>query len=147
MSAVSYPDEYHAPRLGIGGLLLRAVGLVALLFVLYVTAGLTLAYVAPPIDVPVIESDHAVSKHGYEAIAIRACLAQMGATEVWQSRSWKDLFKFFRVCQLPTGEWGIQIVRFAPRILSWREVTAYIVKDGRYHQIREYLSGIAIQVK
>lgn len=101
--------------------------------------------VAPPVAVDVLYTDHA-AKHD-EAADVRRCLEERGAEQVWRSRSWRTPFKFFRTCSLDDARVGLQIVRWSWRSLAWREVTAFVVKDGRAEQILEYLSAIAERVR
>lgn len=100
--------------------------------------------VPAPVDVDVVYTSHA-EKHP-EAPRIRRCLENEGAHQVWRSRSWRDPFKFFRICRLDTGKIGLQIVKWSWRSLAWREVTAFIIKDGRADQVFEYLTAIAKRI-
>ena len=107
---------------------------------------LPIALQPPLADAPIRETTHA--EYHAEAQQIRDCL-KSGVTQLWRSRSWRTPDKFFRVCLLPDGKWGMQIVRYSVTSGTWYEVTAFIVKKsqgGTYVQLREYLSGIARQV-
>jgi len=125
----------------------------ALLFVAlaYPLATMAVERTIPPADAAtrVIETDHATIAHGLEAIAIRACIAKSGVSQLWKTRSEKPgkANKFFRVCELPDGRMGMQIVQWSWRALAYREVTSFVVKDGRPAQLLEYLTAIAVQVR
>ncbi len=124
---------------------------IAPLFLLAILAAVLLVVVgrqavAPPVKVRVTYTDHATRNHD-EAASVRRCLERRGAEQVWRSRSWRTPFKFFRTCVLGDNRVGLQIVRWSWRSLAWREVTAFVVKDGRAGQVFEYLSGIAERIR
>jgi hypothetical protein len=95
----------------------------------------------------VIETTHAVKKHGADAEQIRKCLRDNGASSIWQTRSPFHGKKMFRNCQLPDGRIGTQIVRWSWASMAWREVTSFVIKDGKAGQVIEYLSGKATFVR
>jgi len=105
--------------------------------------------VSPPTHVDVIETVHATKKHGVDAQSIRQCLKDKGASQLWLTRSnkWHNRHKYFRTCNLPDGRIGVQIVKWSWTAGAWREVTAYVIKDGRPAQVVEYLSARATLVK
>ena len=117
----------------------------------YVFAAPIMQLAVPPdsAEAKVIETDHSTIAHGLEAVAIRACIAKSGVSQLWKTRSEKPgkSNKFFRVCELDDGRVGMQIVQWSWRAMAYREVTAFVVKDGRPAQLREYLSGIAVMVR
>lgn len=119
--------------------------LAAFLYINY--APVVVQELAPPTSGEVIYRDHAVKKHGNDARLIRRCLEDYGARQVWRSRSWRTPLKFFRTCLLPDGREGMQIVQWSWRLMAYRELTAFVIKDGRGHQIKEYLTAVAVQVK
>lgn len=135
-------DIYHRPvgagRLPTAPILLLLIG-AAVLLAVAAREG-----VPTPVAVEVEYTTHA-EKHP-EAHSIRRCLEQRGADSVWRSRSWREPFKFFRTCLLPDGTIGMQIVKWSWRSLAWREVTSFVIKDGRAAQVREYLTAVAVKV-
>ncbi len=117
---------HHAPP-SRAPVLLLALALAAILFIT----------VAPRM--------HAVIKHGMEAVAIRQACEQHGPDYVFRSLSPKTPGKFFRVCSLDDGRYGIQIIECTAR--GWVEKTAFVAKgalgNGTWERTHEYLSSKA----
>src|SRR5690606_11634682 len=86
---------------------------------------------------------HAVAKHGMEAVAIRRACEQHGPDYVFRSLSPKTPDKFFQVCALDDGRYGIRIIECTAR--GWLEKTAFVAKgalgNGTWDRTYEYLSA------
>jgi putative hemolysin len=81
-------------------------------------------------------STHAVARHGSDARAIRKCIEQNGPQQVWRDR--ED--NFFKLCQLPDGRFGVQIVkRAAENGAKWVEKTAYVKGNGSWQTVARWL--------
>ena len=86
----------------------------------------------------VLVNSHAVIKHGDEALKIRSCL-EKGEYQVWKSLT--DPNKFFRICELEPGLFGLQVVQC---LLSGTcEKTAFIKGDGSWGALMKYLGRMA----
>ncbi|HFC08423.1 MAG TPA: hypothetical protein ENJ54_01010 [Chloroflexi bacterium] len=79
-------------------------------------------------------SQHAVERHGSEAIAIRQCV-QNGSSirRFWRLRNGR----YAVMCKLPDGKWGIEI--FERLRQKWQEVTAFVPRDGSAEAVQRYL--------
>lgn len=89
---------------------------------------------------PRVLTDHAVDRHGISAVSqIRTCLDEKGPYQIWKSKI--DPKKFFLLCQLDDGRWGMQIV--TNQIKQCFENTCFVPKDGSWVRVIEYLRGIA----
>jgi hypothetical protein len=88
-------------------------------------------------------SAHAVLKHGEEAKAIRKCIDNNGPDSTWTFTSHRRKDHFIRTCQLPDGRWGIQIIQATARGLIER--TAFVIKDGTFFQLKEYVTARAVE--
>ena len=140
MTTYTHPDETQSTSPAL--LLLLPLAVIMVLMYLFFVV---LAAPPPPVHAPVV-TDPNTARHTQkhvEAEAIRSCLDQHGAAQVWRSRSWREPNKFFRVCQLDDGRLGVMVVKWSARAGVWREVTSFVIKDGRASQTREYLSGIS----
>lgn len=115
MAACTYPASYSS-----GGSRFNPVPLVAV-------AVLVLAAVA------VINSVHAVARHGSEAEAIRKCLGQNGAYQIYKDRAGD----FYKLCKLDDGRWGAQII--AKQADEFFEKTAYVKGDGAWNTVMRWL--------
>jgi hypothetical protein len=98
------------------------------------------------LSIRVIPRDHAVLRHGEDALAIRQSCDENGPEQVWQSRSPNQQNKFFQVCLLPDGRRGIRIIECVRGV--WQEVTSFVpsgaLGSGTPERVREYLSGQAV---
>lgn len=126
---MQYQDTSGLSKLVLAGLLLLAV----------LAAGYYLVEVAQ-----VGQADHAVIKHGADALAIRQCLDRYGPNEVWQMTSWRRPNHFIRTCQLDDGRWGLQIIQ-KTRLNGLIEKTSFVVKDGSLFELRQYVTARAVQ--
>lgn len=96
----------------------------------------------------IILSAHATVKHGSDAEAVRQACSQNGHYQLWQAMERPG--KYYRVCKVDTGVFGLQIVECTARGL--RERTSFIVRGasgwagGSWFRTKEYLSSKAIQV-
>ncbi|KKK73628.1 hypothetical protein LCGC14_2891940 [marine sediment metagenome] len=101
--------------------------------------GILIIFLMMVLAVSVLVSDHAVKKHGDDALAIRSCLDTKGEYQIWKSKT--DLNKFFRICELEPGMFGLQVVQC---LLSGAcEKTAFIKGDGSWGALMKYLGRIA----
>lgn len=82
---------------------------------------------------------HAIAKHGLDAAMTRYGCDNFGPDEVLRSRSWKTPNKFFQLCPLEDGRYGLRII--ACRAGRWIEVTSFVVKGGSWEETWEYVSG------
>ena len=88
-----------------------------------------------PADVQISEISHAEAEHGADALAVRSCLKNNGARQVWSLDN-----KIYFVCKLPDGKWGLQIAEKINGKLQ--EVTAYIKERfTSLEQMADYLSS------
>lgn len=89
---------------------------------------------------PRVLNDHAVERHGISTVSqIRTCLDNNGPYQIWKSKIDPD--KFFLLCQLEDGRWGLQII--TNQIRQCFENTCFVPKDGSWARVIEYLRGIA----
>ncbi len=87
----------------------------------------------------VLVNSHAVIRHGDDALAIRSCLDTKGEYQVWKSLT--DPNKFFRICELKPGLFGLQVVQC---VLGGNcEKTAFIKGDGSWSALMRYLGRMA----
>ena len=120
MSTITWSDEGKSP---IGALL---IGLFILILLAFLFVG-------------VQTKSHAVIRHGDDAIAIRKCLNDNGEYMIWQSLTQDN--KFFRVCELGPGRFGLQIVQCI--VGGTCEKTAFIKGNGTWLELLKYLENIA----
>ena len=85
--------------------------------------------------------NHAMLKHGYEAYLIHRCLDDNGPDEVWQSRNVQHDRKYFQLCQLDDGRWGMRVIVCAAG--RFIEKTTFIVGGGSASELTNHLSGKA----
>ena len=140
-----YEDENEVSTSG--GFLVKSILLAVLIVGGYLIAipvlESTLAPPEVPVAVPVRTDTNTLvhtQKHA-DAAAIRQCLDDKGASEVWKSRSWRQPNTYFRVCDISNGRVGVMLVRWAGKAGVWREATSFVVKDGKPQQTVEYLSA------
>ena len=88
-------------------------------------------------------SQHAVERHGTDALAIRNCLDSNGPTEVWRHKTEKD--KFIEICQLDDGRWGMRIIRKAEE--KFYEITCFCRDNPTYNAITRYLGRFSTRYK
>jgi hypothetical protein len=94
-------------------------------------------------SVSVKDTQHAVQKHGTEAIQIRRCLNRPGGTiDVWKFDTWRRPNQFFQVCQLEDGRMGLRLIEKL-RNGIWKEKTSFVVKSGSPAEVLEYLTARA----
>ncbi len=105
---------------------------------------LTVLLIGLTIAMAVVYNDHAVERHGIaEVTAIRNCFENGGQFMVWRDK--RDHNKFFRICQLPDGRYGMQVVQ--DKIRECIERTCFIPKNGTYREVIEYLGRFATRWK
>ena len=92
-------------------------------------------------QVKVRNGEHAPAKHGADAGAIHRCLDANGPAETWQFTSWRRPNHYIQTCQLDDGRWGLRIIQKVKN--GWRERSSFIVKDGTYQQLFEYITARA----
>lgn len=85
--------------------------------------------------VQVIYRDHAVNKHKGEALATRDACEQNGVYRRFRSRSPYEQNKFYEVCRLPDGRYGLRIIRALCRVAETgdivvEEATSFIPGAG-----------------
>ena len=90
---------------------------------------------------------HAIRKHGQEARAIRQACDSGGQVQLWQALERPN--KFYRVCQIAPGVFGLQIIECTKRGI--RERSAFVLKAtqhpaGSMARATEYLSAKAVQI-
>lgn len=87
----------------------------------------------------IILNDHAVERHGEDAVKIRKCLDDKGPKYIYFSAP-QNLY--FLICQLGSSDkYGMQIVEWSVKAKAWEEVTSYIIKDGRLANYVAKLTG------
>jgi hypothetical protein len=91
---------------------------------------------------PVIVQQHAVDRHGADAVAIRDCLQQNGAYQTWFD---KQAGTFYFLCQLADGRWGFQaaVEDIVNGVKALVEKTAFVKGSGTWMELIEYLSKFA----
>lgn len=95
----------------------------------------------------IIFGAHAVAKHGNDAELVRRACNDNGHYQLWQALERPG--KYYRVCKVDTGVFGLQIVECTARGL--RERTSFIpgksqLQAGSYARIYEYLTGKAVRI-
>lgn len=95
----------------------------------------------------VIFGAHAVAKHGSDAEAVRRACNDNGHYQLWQALERPG--KYYRVCKVDTGVFGLQIVECTARGI--RERTSFIpgksqLPAGSMARVIEYVSAKAVQV-
>ena len=89
----------------------------------------------------VIYNQHAEIKHGDEALAVRKCLENNDPLQTWVKMLDGRVFK---VCLLPTGQFGIQICE------GIKECTSFIFRESKglrvkLEQVERYLRNIGAE--
>jgi len=84
----------------------------------------------------VINSDHALGHS--EAVDIRQCLNDNGPYQTWKNNTGD----YFRVCHLPDGRWGFQVVKFDQIMRQWVEKTAFVKGGGSWSEFIMYMARI-----
>ncbi|KAA3644801.1 MAG: hypothetical protein DWQ07_15460 [Chloroflexi bacterium] len=84
---------------------------------------------------------HSITRHGIsEVSAIHNCIQQNGP--VMTFRSTTDPNRFYQLCQLPDGRFGMRTVQHLGEGL-YKHVTSFIPKDGSWPLVREYILKFA----
>lgn len=97
--------------------------------------------------------EHAVERHGEaEVESIRTCLTKNGADMVWVKRDDPNIKIFCVNMDKSTacGKWGAVFAQFWPSVVEqcdYRELTAFVPRDGTYHRVVRYLTNFAKRVK
>lgn len=86
---------------------------------------------------------HAISKHGTEALAIKFCIEDNGAAMTWVNK--KDPNKQYLCTQLPDGRWGL-LIRLRVED-EWRNLTAFVRRDGTLGKLKAYLEAFATLIQ
>jgi hypothetical protein len=91
--------------------------------------------------------DHALKRHGSEAVEIRYCLDQnSGAAQIWRNK--KENLRFYALCQLKDGRWGFRGFLWNAALNGWWEFTAFVPDgDGSWNNLIEYLRQSASRFK
>jgi putative hemolysin len=100
---------------------------------LLLAAGLAVVMAAAVVPFP-----HAAEKHGDDAVAVRQCVNR-GSTVQYRDR--RDPGKFYLLCQLPDGRWGLQIVARAGKVLE--EITSFVRGEGTWDEVSGYVLRFA----
>jgi putative hemolysin len=85
---------------------------------------------------------HAVKRHGDDALAVRQCVSS-GHTLNYLAR--REQNKYYLLCQLPDGRWGLQIVKKLGKVLQ--EVTSFIPGDGSWDEASQYVERLATRYR
>lgn len=117
----------------------QGTGFVVLFFAMAMVV--LMPVIAPVLNLAtvVIPSNHAVDRHGMEALAIRNCFEDNGDYQVWRNTFNHD--KFYHICQLEDNVFGIQVVCMNNAVCN--EVTAFIKGDGSMRELIAYLRNRA----
>ena len=84
-----------------------------------------------------VSSSHGVDRHSSEALAVRNCLNERGANQVWENPT---TGRRAQVCQIDTFTFGIQIIENHAGI--WKEITAFVKnKMTNMGQVSNYLKN------
>jgi len=94
-------------------------------------------------ETEVQDRSHALKKHGADASAIRKCLNLDGPDEVWKFMGWRKANYYIQTCQLGDDRWGLRIIQLTRN--GWIEKTSFIVKDGTFTQLTEYITARAVE--
>lgn len=131
MAVNTYSQEYRQSGFNWWPWLLAAAALGIIL----------LAVAAAP---KVLNGEHAIKKHAADAEAIHRCLDNGGEMERWQFWSHRRTDQYIQCGQLPDGRWGIRLIEKMGNI--FRERTSFVVKNGTYNEMVEYISARAIRI-
>jgi hypothetical protein len=128
---------------GGGGGLARVLVLALLAGLALLAAGyFLLQEVSGDQQVQVANGDHAVAKHGEEAAQIQECLDSNGPNQVWKFTSHRRDNHFIQCAEMDDDFWGIRIIEKL-RNGNYRERTSFVVKDGTWTQLKEYVTARA----
>ncbi len=105
-------------------------GAVLFLALLAAAVGLVWAILVGP-------EDHAQTRHGSDAVAIRQCIDRNGPYQVWRG---KDKETWYLTCQLPDGRWGVRSVIWDKALRAFFEKTAFVPEDGAEGDLLGYLA-------
>ena len=127
-----------ATRNSTGGAIAYFLAILCLVVALILSAvfGLqALVHPSNPAGNAVVQSEHAVIKHGFSAVDVRQCLDKKGALQIWVN---PETGRRANLCKLDNQTFGLQIVQQRDGI--WREVTSFIKdKMTRIDQVMQYL--------
>jgi hypothetical protein len=101
------------------------------------------------VAIPVEDRDHAVARHGADALSIREACNNGGFLRLYQSRSWKTPLKFYVLCMLPDGRVGLRILEIVGGTDAMRRVierTSFFVKGGTFAEAIEYVTACAVEI-
>jgi len=82
-----------------------------------------------------LPASHAVIRHGDDALAVRQCLRERGPALVFRDRVERD--KYYLMCELPDGRWGLQVVKDLKTRLQ--EITSFIRRDPTFQGVKTYI--------
>jgi hypothetical protein len=138
--ATRYQEYEYSDSGGLGKLLLLVLAGLALLAAGY----FLLQELAGEQQVEVVNGTHAVQKHGEEAAQIQECLDSNGPNQVWKFTSHRRDNHFIQCAEMDDDFWGIRIIE---RLTGgkYKERTSFVVKDGTFQQMIEYVSARAEQ--
>jgi hypothetical protein len=104
---------------------------------------LILALIILLASLPVIHLDQRAHADHAESPAVRRCLDNKGAYQIWRSK--QDPNRFYLLCQIDEepheGQWSVRIIVKTAK--GWFEKSAYIPKDGTWARVIKYLEGFA----
>lgn len=96
----------------------------------------------------VLLTSHATERHGADAVSIRNCIQQTGASERWQRLDDDDIE--YWLCQIPDGRWCVMIAQVWPSIVQgsdYRERSSFCPGDGTYKRVTDYLRSFAHRIR
>ncbi len=88
----------------------------------------------PIINAPVYH-DHATTKHGPDAEAVRKCLLDTGPVSIWEKR---NSMRNHLLCILPDGRIGDQLVQLDDNGV-WHEITSFIRDESSMRDVMRAL--------
>jgi hypothetical protein len=92
------------------------------------------------ISLAVVETEHAVIKHGTEAQRIRNCINKNGPYMTFRGTG-QEKNQWYIICQLNENTFGLQaLVCEAGKLL---EKTAFVPKDGTWANVLSYVTRFA----
>lgn len=128
----------------------RAVNLLLLFLLFAVVAVLLLSTAGIDVDwspvMQIVHRDHAVKKHGSDALAVRQSCDNGGRMHLFRSQSYRTPDKFFELCLLDDGRVGLRIREWSKRACDWFERTSFVPGDGSYRAAIEYVTARADEV-
>ncbi len=95
----------------------------------------------------VLLGQHAVKKHGNEAVRIRKCLEKNGPIQEWQDVERDDIcYLVVELEKKPCRKWAVMVAQLWPSIVdncALRERTSFTPGRGKPSQVVKYLRRFA----